>query len=95
MSKEYSIAEVRNQLSAMVNQAEDGENITLTRRGRPVAVLVAFDRFQRLSLSTAPNLWHAIQEFRDITDLANADLSDQEVANWRDRELGRDASWHD
>lgn len=95
MSKQYSIAEVRNQLSEMVHQAEDGENITLTRRGRPVAVLVAFDRFQRLIMSTGPNLWHAIQEFRDMNDFADADLSDEEVASWRDRELGRDYSWRD
>jgi prevent-host-death family protein len=95
VTKEYSIAEVRNQLSEMVHQAEVGENITLTRRGRPVAVLVAFDKFQRLITRASPNLWHAIQEFRDKTDFTDADLPDEEVASWRDREPGRNFSWRD
>ena len=95
MIKEYSIAEVRNHLSEMVHQAEDGENITLTRRGRPVAVLVAYNTFQRMMTPAAPNLWHAIQEFRGMADFADANLPDDEVAGWRDRETGRDFSWQD
>ena len=93
MTREYSIAEVRNQLSQMVHQAEDGEHITLTRRGRPVAVLVAYDTFQHLITPSAPNLWQAIQEFRDTTDFNGADFCNDEVDSWRDREPGRDFSW--
>lgn len=37
----YSIAEAKAQLSALVQQAELGESITLTKRGKPVARIVS------------------------------------------------------
>ncbi|MFN0159864.1 MAG: type II toxin-antitoxin system Phd/YefM family antitoxin [Burkholderiales bacterium] len=37
----YSIAEAKAQLSALVQQAEQGESITLTKRGKPVARIVS------------------------------------------------------
>lgn len=37
---DYSIAEARANLSALVSQVERGEAVTLTRRGKPVARLV-------------------------------------------------------
>ncbi len=95
MIKEYSIAEGRNQLSNMVHQAEDGAKITLTRRGKPVAVLVSYDAFQRMISSADPNFWHAIQEFRGMTDFTDADLPDAELVSCRDRDSERDFSWRD
>jgi prevent-host-death family protein len=41
MDKTYSIAEARNDLSNVVREAEAGRPVTLSRRGRPVAVVVA------------------------------------------------------
>jgi prevent-host-death family protein len=43
MSKRYSIAEARNHLPAIVHDAERGKPIHLTRRGKPVAVLLSID----------------------------------------------------
>ena len=48
MAKRYSIAEIRNRLSEVVHEAEEGEEITLTRRGKPVAVLLSRQKFTRL-----------------------------------------------
>ena len=36
-----SIADARNRLPALVHQAEAGEAVTITRRGKPVAVVSA------------------------------------------------------
>jgi prevent-host-death family protein len=41
MPKRYSIAEARSNLPSIVGQAEAGREIELTRRGKPVAVLVS------------------------------------------------------
>ncbi len=48
MSRSYSIAEARSRLPAIVDEAEAGREIELTRRGRPVAVVVSCQAFERL-----------------------------------------------
>lgn len=49
MDKTYSIAEARNDLSGVVREAEAGRPVTLSRRGRPVAVVVSASEFARLA----------------------------------------------
>ena len=48
MSRRYSIADARASLPAIVDQAESGASIELTRRGRAVAVVVSLREFERL-----------------------------------------------
>lgn len=48
MSKRYSIAEARSNLPTIVDQAEAGLEIELTRRGKPVAVVVSPRELERL-----------------------------------------------
>ena len=48
MSKRYSIAEARSSLPSIVDQAEAGQEIELTRRGKPVAVVVSLRELERL-----------------------------------------------
>ncbi len=48
MSRQYSIAEARSNLPTIVDQAEAGQEIELTRRGKPVAVVVSLREFERL-----------------------------------------------
>ena len=40
MSRQYSIVEARNSLPRIVDQAEAGAEVQLTRRGKPVAAVV-------------------------------------------------------
>jgi prevent-host-death family protein len=40
----YSVAEARNQLSALIERAEAGEDVVITRHGRPVVALRAIER---------------------------------------------------
>jgi prevent-host-death family protein len=47
MSKRYSIAEARSNLPTIVDQAEAGQEIELTRRGKPVAIVVSLREFER------------------------------------------------
>lgn len=48
MAKQYSIAEARASLPSIVDQAEAGHEIELTRRGKPVAVVMSLREFERL-----------------------------------------------
>lgn len=41
MSKEVTVAEANEQFSAWVRNAEHGEPVVITRRGKPVAALVS------------------------------------------------------
>jgi antitoxin Phd len=45
---EVSIAEARNHLPRLVQQAEAGETVQITRRGRLVAVLLSQEEYGRL-----------------------------------------------
>ena len=47
-TKRYSIAEARSHLPTIVDQAEVGQEIELTRRGKPVAVVVSLRELDRL-----------------------------------------------
>lgn len=48
MAKRYSIADARTSLAAIVDQAEAGGKVELTRRGRAVAVVISLREFERL-----------------------------------------------
>ncbi len=49
MEKKYSIAQARQQLPAIVREAERAGAVRITRRGQVVARLVSEHEFQRLA----------------------------------------------
>jgi len=91
MAKQYSIAEARNHLPAIVHEAERGKPVRITRRGKPVAVLLSIDAYERLA-RTRPDFWSALQAFRERRDVSGLDV-DEIFAGVRDRSPGRAAAW--
>ena len=90
MTRQYSIAEARNHLPAIVHDAEAGTAVALTRRGKPVAVLISIADYARLTRRSDP--WAALEAFRQSHDLA--DLNVEEVfGEVRDRAPGRQVKW--
>jgi prevent-host-death family protein len=88
MSRRISIAEARDQLTELVDAAEHGQAIELTREGRSVAALVSLQEYRSVA-SSPQDLWAAIQQFRQSHDLS--DLNVEEVyAGIRDPSPGRD-----
>ena len=88
MDRIYSIAEARNDLSGVVREAEAGRPVTLSRRGRPVAVVVSARDYERVA-GYRRTVAEAIEEFRHRYIAALAD------ENWlpeRDKSPGR-APW--
>lgn len=83
---ETSIAEARNRLTHLIYQAERGETVHITRRGRPVAVLLSEAEYGRLSQSVVrPTFWDAIREMRADPEFDPIDLQSEEIESWRDR----------
>ena len=88
MSTRYSVAEARDQLPRLIRRAEVGEAVELTRRGKPVAVIVSVALYQRLSDSSL--FWNALEEFRSRTGLATKRVGDEVFTDLRDRSPGRE-----
>lgn len=76
MPKTYSIAQARQNLPAVVHEAERAGEVRITRRGEVVARLVAESEFQRLTRRKGPIDWGArlvsLRGFRFDRDEANA-----------------------
>ena len=93
MSKQYPIAEARDQLARLVHEVETGPPVELTRRGKPVAVLVSVATFRRIS-EGASGFWDAYQKLRGTYAFEDLDIDPAEVyADVQDRAPGRDFSW--
>ena len=74
MSKQYSVAEAKNHLPAMIHEAEAGESVEITRHGRPVAVVMSMNEYRRLR-GVRPDLWAAYTAWR----ARGPDLTDEDV----------------
>lgn len=88
MSRRYSIAEARSSLPAIVDQAEAGQEIELTRRGKPVAVVVSLNEFVRLRRAR-PHFAEAYRRFLSAHPLEEIGLDEGDVSTLRDRDAGR------
>ncbi|WP_437298939.1 type II toxin-antitoxin system Phd/YefM family antitoxin [Sorangium sp. So ce426] len=88
MAHRYSVAEARAHLPSIIEQAEAGEVVELTRRGRPVAVVLSREEFDRLR-SDRPSFGDAYRAFRKRHDLAEVGLERDFAASVRDRSPGR------
>ena len=91
MSQRYSIAEARSRLPSIVDQAEAGVEIELTRRGQPVAVLVSHREFERLR-GKRLHFRDAYRKFLKTHSLREIGVDDDFAAAARDRMTGRKVS---
>lgn len=90
--KQYSIAEARDHLPGIVHEVERDGAVELTRRGKPVAVLVSAHEYERLRPRSS-NFWEAYQRFREEFDVASLDITPDIYPPPRDRSPGREFSW--
>lgn len=92
MSKSLSIAEARHDLAAVVHQLDHQPRIQLTRRGKPVAVLMSMREYQRLTTPTR-NFWEAYTAFTADTNLRQLNIEPEVFEDVRDRSSGREVQW--
>ena len=60
--KQYSMTKVRDELSAVLRNLNDRQPISLTRYGKPVAVLMSISTYHRVA-RPRPSFWDAYQAF--------------------------------
>ena len=84
-----SIAEAKNTFARLIQQAEAGEAVSITRRGRPVAVLLSTQAYERL-LAPKPALDEFLKSWReDMRAAAIPFAESDEFTDLRDNSAGR------
>jgi prevent-host-death family protein len=89
MSKRYSIAEARAKLPTIVDEAEAGNEVELTRRGKPVAVVVSCQMYRQLRSET-PNFDEAYHKFLESFPLEEIGLEGDFFGSVRASSQGRE-----
>ena len=90
MTDRRSIAEARRNLPSLVRAAESGTAVELTRHGEPVAVLIGWKAFERLTAGRR-RFSEAYAAFAKDADLQALGLEPDEVfGSVRDMTPGRD-----
>jgi prevent-host-death family protein len=88
VAKRYSIAEARKKLPGLIDEAQAGTSVELTRRGRSVAVLVSVDEFERLK-ERRPSFVDAHAAFRKRFPAERGGIEPRYFRSLRDRSPGR------
>lgn len=91
MLQRYSIAEARAHLPTIVDQAESGVDVELTRRGRPVAVLVSRQKFDRLR-GKGSHFSETYRKFLEKYSVKEIGLEEDFIVSMRDKGAGRKVS---
>ena len=73
MPRQYSVTEARNHFNSLVEEVEKGAAIELTRYGKPVAVLLPFQKYRRLTTYPS-NFWEAYTAFIEQVNLQDLDI---------------------
>ena len=86
METQYTISEAKNKLPSIVHSVERGPSVKLTRRGRPVAILLSIKEYENL-LHKNIGFWNALTNFRK--QVGELGISDKDFVGLRDRSSGR------
>lgn len=92
MRKQRSVAEARNRLPELLNEAEGGSVVEITRRGKPVAVLISVPEYERLT-GGGGTFWEAVQEWRKTVNWDEVGDLSEVFKDIRDPAPGRDFRW--
>lgn len=93
MLEEVSIANAKNNLTKLVYRAELGEAVRITRRGKPVAVLISEAEYGHLAPQAKKDPWQAVEDWRLAASFDWPELTSEEVDGWRDRSSASEFSW--
>lgn len=88
MSKRYSIAEARASLPSIIDEVESGAGVELTRRGKPVAVMVSMPEYARLRQKRT-DFKEAYRHFLKGRRLHDVGVEPEFAGELRDRAVGR------
>jgi prevent-host-death family protein len=89
MARRFTVAEARAHLPNLLHAVEHGEQVEITRRGKPVAVVLSFPDFQRLEHGPG-GFWNDFLAWRNSVRDDDLALPDDWAGSLRDRSPGRD-----
>ena len=89
MQRQFSIAEAKNRLPSIIHSVEKGPCVELTRRGKPVAVLLSIQEYERLNRKYV-GFWSAVSEFRQKFEHEGNEICDEDFKGLRDPSTGRE-----
>ncbi len=88
----FTIAQARNHFPGLIHDAEKGNPVEITRRGKPVAVLVSVDAYRQMA-SSRPRFWDVVSNFRDRIKAGRPGLGPKDLRDPRETGPGRDFKW--
>ena len=88
MPRSYSIAEARNDLPTLIHEVERGGPVKITRRGKPVAILLSAEEYDRMARAR-PTFTEAYNAWRSSVDLDEVAVPMSHFADLRDPSPGR------
>lgn len=89
MPKSYSIAEARNDLTGLIHDVERGGPVKITRRGKPVAVILSVQEYDRIATSK-PTFAQAYEVWKSSVDFDEVAVEPDHFTALRDRSPGRE-----
>ena len=89
MEKQFTIAEAKNNLPAIIHSVEDGPSVKLTGHGKPVAVLLSIREYEQLAKNNI-GFWSALSTFRSVLVKEDVKISDADFEDLRDTSTGRE-----
>ena len=92
MMPTYSVAEARNRFAEIVHDLKNVSKVEVTRRGRPVAILISIEEFEMLRAGNV-SFTSAYEAFRSKVDLAKAGIEPEIFEDLRDPSQGREINW--
>ena len=81
---EATISYLKNQLPEVVHDVEKGQDIHITRHGKPVAVIVSLERYNQ-AFGSGKGIFNAYLRWRDLYPNAPG-FTDEEINSMRSRE---------
>jgi prevent-host-death family protein len=88
VTKSYSIATARAQLSDIVDEVESGSDVELTRRGKKVAIVMSAARYARLRGERVAFMT-SYETFRADHDLTDVGVERSFARRLRQKDVGR------
>jgi prevent-host-death family protein len=79
MQKEFSIAEAKDKLLSIIHTLEVGPPVKMTRHGKPVAVLLSIQDYEKLSRKKEGS-WKALKTFRQGLEKEGLEISDHDFS---------------
>ena len=89
MGKQFSIAEAKSKLPAIIHSVEDGPSVKLTRHGKPVAVLLSIREYEQMA-KKKEGFGKALMEFRKNLELEDISIENADFDDLRDPTVGRE-----